>query len=329
MADTFVTFTFNDNFNATGYSFSGTVTNEFTPAGNYLGATGTISVTTPSNTLVFTPSPGAITDTPPAYGFSANTPAVNGVSNVIAFSFNGETPSVFTDVTAIIATQPAPPLDAKNAPVTSAVVCFASGTLIGTMRGDVAVEDLQAGDAVVTAFGEIRPITWVGHRVIDCAAQPIPSETWPVRVLAGAFGADMPKRDLFLSPGHPVLVRNGDSEVLVPIMCLINGTSIDRIAVDQVTYWHIELDRHDILFAEGLPAESFLDYGNRPWFENGPVHALANPDFIPPGLMGRCRPVAIDGPIVGAERRRLDALFETSLASQCAWPTSDEIALHP
>lgn len=56
-------------------------------------------------------------------------------------------------------------------------------------------------------------------------------------------------------------------------------------------------------------AESFLDVGNRPWFENGADHALANPDIIPPGLDGRCRPVAIDGPDVEAERRRLDALF--------------------
>ena len=203
---------------------------------------------------------------------------------------------------------------------TDIVICFASGTAIRTMRGDVPVEELQPGDEAVTVSGAIRLIAWIGHRVIDCARHPRPSEVWPVRVRAGAFGADLPERDLYLSPGHPVLVDDGNDEVLVPIMCLINGTSIARAPVPSVTYWHIELDEHDILLAEGLPAESFLDWGNRPWFEGGADHALANPDFIAPGLDGRCRPVAIDGPVVEAERRRLDALFEMGLSAAGRWP---------
>nr|WP_283536345.1 Hint domain-containing protein [Methylorubrum extorquens] len=57
-----------------------------------------------------------------------------------------------------------------------------------------------------------------------------------------------------LSHGHPVLVgadANGEGGVLVPVMCLINGTTIVREPATQVTYWHIELDAHDILLAEG------------------------------------------------------------------------------
>ena len=206
---------------------------------------------------------------------------------------------------------------------TDIFLCFAAGTRIRVVRGDVAVEELRVGDRAVTASGASRPIRWIGSRTVDCGALRVPSEAWPVRVRAGAFGGGLPERDLHLSPGHPVLVGQREDEALVPIMCLINGTSVARAPVDSIGYWHVELDAHDILLAEGLPAESFLDWGNRPWFENGADHALTNPDFIVPGLDGRCRPVAIEGPLVEAERRRLDALFVTSLVAPCAWPTGE------
>ena len=211
-----------------------------------------------------------------------------------------------------------------------AAACYVTGTRIRTTRADVPVEALQVGDLAVTASGRVRPITWIGHREVACAAHPVPSEVWPVRVRAGAFGVGeggtaRPTRDLFLSHGHPVLVGDGEAEHLVPIMCLVNGTSIERIEVASTTYWHIELDAHDILLAEGLPAESFLDFGNRAWFAPDDQriaadHALTNPDFVVPGLGARCRPVAVDGPVVEAERRRLDAVFATRLAAACAWP---------
>ena len=208
---------------------------------------------------------------------------------------------------------------------TDIFLCFAAGTRIRMASGDIPVEDLRVGDMAVTAAGALRPILWIGSRTVDCAGASVPFEAWPVQVRTGAFGDGLPERDLFLSPGHPVLVGQhlDGQEVLVPIMCLINGTSVARVPVDCVTYWHVELDGHDILLAEGLPAESFLDWGNRPWFESGADHALTNPDFIIPGLDGRCRPVAVDGPLVEAERGRLDALFARRLASQCAWPSDD------
>ena len=213
------------------------------------------------------------------------------------------------------------------------VVCFATGTLIRTLRGDVAVENLALGDLAVTASGARRPIRWLGSRTMECASHATTSDVWPVRILAGAFGQGLPERNLFLSPGHPVLVGADDERrggVLVPIMCLINGTTVARAPVDAVTYWHVELDQHDILLAEGLPAESFLDFGNRPWFAPDAQHcaadhALHDPDFIPPGLAGRCRPVAVDGPLVEAERRRLDAAFASKLAAQCGWPSGREL----
>ncbi|MGX5777759.1 Hint domain-containing protein, partial [Methylorubrum zatmanii] len=135
-------------------------------------------------------------------------------------------------------------------------------------------------------------------------------------------GGGLPVNDLFLSPGHPVLVgADADNEggVLVPVMCLINGTTITRAPRATVTYWHVELDAHDILLAEGLPAESYIDGGDRAFFAEASDHALHNPDFVAPGWNGRCRPVAVDGPVVEAERLRLDAVFAGSLAAQCEW----------
>ena len=209
---------------------------------------------------------------------------------------------------------------------TEAIVCFASGTRITTPLSDVPVDCLAVGDIVVTAFDAHRRVAWIGHRTIDCANHPRPHDVLPIRIAAHAFGESLPVRDLFLSPGHPVLVAADEYGVgghLVPIMCLINGTTIERAEVDEVTYWHVELDEHDILFAEGLPAESYIDLGSRPWFD-GANGALYDPDMALPGMPGRCRPVAIDGPVVEAERRRLDAVFAMRLEAACAWPTTDD-----
>ena len=211
----------------------------------------------------------------------------------------------------------------------SSAVCFCTGTLIRTARGEVAVEGLRVGDLAVTASGGLRPITWIGHRTLAGRAPlcALPHDRQPIRIRQGAFGRDvfgmaLPRRDLLLSPGHPVLVgadAENEGGHLVPVMCLVNGTTVARIAVADVTFWHVELDAHDILLAEGLPAESYLDWGDRPFFSDAPDHALANPDFVAPGLGLRCRPVALDGPVVERERLRLDAVFATALTACCSW----------
>ena len=209
----------------------------------------------------------------------------------------------------------------------AAAVCFAQGTRIATTRGDLSVEELAVGDLVVTSSGEHRPIRWLGHRNIDCRRHLCREHVLPVRISAHAFGENLPARQLYLSPGHPVLVgadADGEGGHLVPIMCLINGTTIKRVAVNEVTYWHVELDQHDILLAEGLPAESYIDLGSRPWFV-GADGALYDPDMALPGMPGRCRPVAVDGAVVEAERRRLDRVFAMRLAGACSWP--DEVSL--
>ena len=155
------------------------------------------------------------------------------------------------------------------------VQCFASGTHIATPGGTSAVEHLAEGDLVRTASGENIPIKWIGHRAVDCARHPRPADVWPIRVVSDAFGPGQPYRDVYLSPDHAVFVEG----VLIPIRHLTNGTSIRQEQRDFVTYWHIELPQHDILIAEGLAAESFLDTGNRGAFINAGRVVQAHPNF--------------------------------------------------
>jgi len=182
------------------------------------------------------------------------------------------------------------------------VACFAAGTRIATPRGDVRIEVLAAGDIVLTVGAGAMPIKWLGHRQIDCRRHRNPKSVWPVRVLAGAFGAGRPSRDLWLSPDHAVLI----CEVLIPIRHLINGASIAQIPVEAITYFHIELSQHEVLLAEGLPAESYLDTGNRSNFINGGGAVELHPDF---GSWMRdaaaCAPVIVSGPKLDAARRAI------------------------
>ena len=161
--------------------------------------------------------------------------------------------------------------------VITSMPCFAAGTRIATGRGDVAVEELRAGDRVRTVSGALRPVTWIGHRLVDCRRHPRGENVWPVRVQAGAFGAGLPARDLLLSPDHSLFVDG----VLMPVQHLVNGTVIVQERHDQVHYFHVELPRHDVLLAEGFPAESYLDTGNRHAFANGAAHMMLHPEFEP------------------------------------------------
>ena len=142
------------------------------------------------------------------------------------------------------------------------ISCFAAGTRVLTPDGGKPVELLRVGDPVVTQDGAAAPIVWLGHRHVDCRASSRPSRGFAVRITAGAFGPGLPRRDLFLSPDHAVFVE----DVLIPVKHLRNGTTVAQIEVDRVMYCHVELQRHELLLAEGLPTESFLDTGNRDSF---------------------------------------------------------------
>lgn len=153
--------------------------------------------------------------------------------------------------------------------------CFAEGSSILTIRGEVPVEALSVGDVVVTALGARRPIRWIGHRRTDISRHPHPEKVMPICIRVGALAQGVPARDLRVSPGHAVAVDG----VLVKAGRLVNGATILREDIARITYWHVELDSHDLLVAEGLAAESYVACGNRHAFENGGSATALHPEF--------------------------------------------------
>ncbi|MFK0164176.1 Hint domain-containing protein [Rhizobium sp. NPDC090279] len=137
--------------------------------------------------------------------------------------------------------------------------CFLRGTLIRTPEGDIPVEDLRVGDLVVTHNG-VADIKWVGRRRIDPKSIDRPRDTLPVRIQAGAIAENVPSRDLYVSPDHCMFLE----ESLIPAKFLINGTTITQEAtLVPFEYYHIELEQHSIILAEGSQTETYLDLGGR------------------------------------------------------------------
>ena len=184
--------------------------------------------------------------------------------------------------------------------------CFCAGTRILTDRGEVLIEDLQIGDLIVTASGAARPVRWLGHSVLNSQDRGRPEVIWPVRVAKGAFGEGLPVRDLWVSPGH-CIAHNG---VLVPINVLANGRTIVQHERKTVEYWHVELDRHDVILAEGLPVESYLDTGNRVAFANGREARALHPEFEVRHWSETCLPYVASGPAVEKAKAALLARAE-------------------
>jgi hypothetical protein len=186
-----------------------------------------------------------------------------------------------------------------------AATCFARGTLIATPAGSVAVESLEAGDIVVTASGENTAVTWIGHRRFNLATRP---DVAPIRIRTGALAAGVPSRDLLVSPEHAM----GLDGKLVPARLLVNGSTIIRdTSMAEITYFHVELPRHDLLLAEGAAAESWLDTGNRGMFANavGPValHGDFAPDLASEAWRTRaCAPLVEGGVTLAMIRARIE-----------------------
>jgi hypothetical protein len=153
--------------------------------------------------------------------------------------------------------------------------CYCRGTSILTERGEVRVEDLAIGDTVVTISGEAKPIKWIGRR--SYAGRFIAGNpgVLPIVVRAGALAPEIPVRDLWLSPGHALLIDG----VLVPAEHLVNTLTVVKAgAVDQVEYFHLEFEAHELILAEGAPAESYVECDNRQGFHNAHEFASLYPD---------------------------------------------------
>jgi hypothetical protein len=176
-------------------------------------------------------------------------------------------------------------------------LCFCAGTRIRTALGEVPVEDLAVGDMLQTVSGAMRPLSWIGRRHYDGRFIGNNHLMLPVRIGAGALAPGVPARDLFLSPGHAVFCGG----ILVPAWRLINGVTVTQAGqVDEVQYFHLELETHDLILAENCPAESFLDDGSRAQFQNALGFAGSGP--VAPGL-----PRVEHGPVLQARCERLGA----------------------
>jgi hypothetical protein len=187
-----------------------------------------------------------------------------------------------------------PTLPIQNETFTVEPLCFLRGTRILTPSGEVAVEDLNFGTTVTTVSGTAAKIRWIGQGKMLCPSGRRSAAT-PVIVRRHALADNMPSRDLRVTKGHALYVDG----VLIPAEFLVNHRSIlwDDTA-QEVEFFHVELPSHDVILAEGAPAESYRDEGNRWMFFN------ANPAWDRPGVAPYA-PVLTGGPIVDAAWQRL------------------------
>src|SRR5262249_41635243 len=140
------------------------------------------------------------------------------------------------------------------------------GTQILTLQGERSIEDLRIGDLVSTISGDLKPVKWIGRmrvyrEVLRDTARAL------VKIARGAFNGVLPHSDLYVSYRHRLLI-NG---LLVPAGDLIKGSSITRAestTSDSLEYFHIELERRDVVFANGAPAETLQGDTDREDFDN-------------------------------------------------------------
>jgi hypothetical protein len=138
--------------------------------------------------------------------------------------------------------------------------CFLKGTKILTADGERKIEDLANGDLLPTKFGGLRPIQWIGRypRKKSDPSKPWVNDAMPVRIARSALAPELPRADLYVTAAHSLLIDG----VLVPAEALINGTTITRYEAsetDELEFFHIRLESHDVVYAEGVPAETLLN----------------------------------------------------------------------
>jgi len=191
--------------------------------------------------------------------------------------------------------------------------CYLSGTRILTPNGLVAVEDLSIGDLVTTASGTARPITWVGSRTHRREeGETCPAEMMPIKISRDAIADGVPHTDLYVSPNHAMFVDG----VLIPARNLVNGTTITACDSGRgltIAYHHIELESHDVIIAEGAPAESYRNTGYRDQFDSQADRVAAT--------------VAVPAcaPYFGAYRRRDQILSYARSAVSPLWDCRTEL----
>jgi len=148
----------------------------------------------------------------------------------------------------------------------SDIFCFAAGTQILTAAGERPVEDLQIGEGVVTSDGHIVPIRWIGRQTVERRFSRERAQM--VRIAAGALGDGVPHSDLTVTADHGLVVDG----LLIVASALINGSTVAWVPFADVperfTVYHVETEAHEVILANGLPSETFIDYRGRRRFDN-------------------------------------------------------------
>jgi hypothetical protein len=146
----------------------------------------------------------------------------------------------------------------QNGNPQNGTACFLKGTKISTPSGDRLVQELQIGDEVQTLAGR-KTIKWIGYnKFTKEEGRAWQDSIMPIRVMCFAIDDHTPHCDLYLSPYHCIFFN----EALIPVMYLINETSIAQGTpsdMSVIEYYHIELDTHEVIYAEGALVESFID----------------------------------------------------------------------
>lgn len=144
------------------------------------------------------------------------------------------------------------------------VICFTPGTLVATIRGEVAVENLREGDRVFTRDNGIQTLAWAGKRQLSGQELVNNPEFNPIYIKAGALGNDVPERDMVVSPSHRMLISSsmsevlfGEREVLVAAKYLTGLDGVTQVAASSVEYIHLMFEQHEIILADGAWTESF------------------------------------------------------------------------
>ncbi len=191
----------------------------------------------------------------------------------------------------------------QNGSVDDLTACFMAGALIRTPDGEAAVETMKVGDLVVTASGALRPLKWIGSRAYSARFAGNNRDLLPIRFKAGSLAEGVPTRDLLVSPKHAMFLDG----VLIPAEHLVNGaTIVQEPPGEDIHYFHLELETHDVLIAEGAFSESFVDDDSRSMFQNAHEFRELYPDERSREA-SYCKPRVEHGFALDRVRRRLAA----------------------
>ena len=159
------------------------------------------------------------------------------------------------------------------------LLCFFPGTLISTPAGERRIEELVPGDSVLTADGRAVATKWISRQTVSTRFGPA-ERLMPVRFAAGSLGGGLPHSDLTVTADHAVLLDG----VLCEAGALVNETTITWVSLSELgegyTVYHLEADAHEVVLANGAPAETFVDNASRSAFDNYAEHEAlygANP----------------------------------------------------